>query len=185
MTSQHLSDEAVAAFADGVLSGHARDRAARHLSGCPECTHAVAVQREAVWALRAAPAPSLPVGLVDRLRSVPITTPVTNVPSAFDEHGSALLSTFMPMTAAALVPHRADGRATVGSPARTEAHRLRPIAVTAMAVAAAGLLAVGSDFQARSAPAPATGQFTGFVQGGSSGSGAGVLPANARVRIGP
>ena len=185
MSSQHLSDEAVAAFADGVLSGHARDRAARHLSGCPECAHAVAVQREAVWALRAAPAPSLPVGLVDRLRSVPITTPVTNIPSAFDEHGSALLSTFMPMSAAALVPSRPSGGAGVASAVRTEAHRLRPIAVTAMAVAAAGLLAVGSDFQASSSPAPVTGQFTGFVQNATPGSGATVIPANARVRTAP
>lgn len=181
MSSQHLSDEAVAAFADGVLSGHARDRAARHASGCPECAHAVAVQREAVWALRAAPAPSLPIGLVDRLRSVPITTPVTNIPSAFDEDGSALLSTYMPMTAAALVPSRPATKPA----ARAETHRLRPIAVTAMAVAAAGLLAVGSDFQASSAPAPATGQFTGFVQSGTSGSGGAVVPAGARVRIAP
>ena len=37
MRPQHLSDEAVAAFADGVLSGHARERAARHLNECPEC----------------------------------------------------------------------------------------------------------------------------------------------------
>jgi len=39
VNSQHLSDEALAAFADGVLSGHARDRATRHAAGCPECAH--------------------------------------------------------------------------------------------------------------------------------------------------
>lgn len=180
MSSQHLSDEAVAAFADGVLSGHARDRASRHAAGCPECAHAVKVQREAVWVLRAAPAPSLPVGLVDRLRAVPITTTITRVPSAFDEHGSALLATFMPMTAAALVP---AARAST-SPARTDVRRLRPIAVTAAAVAAAGLLAVGSDFQAHSTPAPSTGHFTGFVQNGTAGSPS-IVPANARLRTGP
>ncbi|MDT4947566.1 MAG: hypothetical protein QOJ37_161, partial [Pseudonocardiales bacterium] len=44
MNPQHLSDEAVAAFADGVLSGHARERATRHAAACPECAHAVKVQ---------------------------------------------------------------------------------------------------------------------------------------------
>ena len=71
---QHLSDEAVAAFADGFLGAGARSRATRHVSGCAECAHAVAVQREAAWALRSAVAPAPPLGLLDRLRSVPSTT---------------------------------------------------------------------------------------------------------------
>lgn len=100
----HLSDEAVAAFADGVLSGHARERASRHLLACPECAHAVAVQREAVWALRAAPAPSLPTHLVDRLRSVPTTTPLGSVPAAMSQDGSAMFAAFGSMGSAALVP---------------------------------------------------------------------------------
>ena len=104
MTTQHLSDEAIAAFADGVLSGHARDRASRHAGKCPECAHAVAVQREAVWALRAAPAPALPLGLMDRLRSVPATTPIQNVPAALAPDGSAMFAAFGKMGAAALVP---------------------------------------------------------------------------------
>src|SRR5437762_1175129 len=37
MSPQHLSDEAVAAFADGVLNGHAHERAARHINSCDEC----------------------------------------------------------------------------------------------------------------------------------------------------
>ena len=49
---QHLSDEAVAAFADGYLRAVARNRAARHLAECAECAHSVAVQREAACALR-------------------------------------------------------------------------------------------------------------------------------------
>jgi anti-sigma factor RsiW len=67
---EHLSDEAVAAFADGALADGARARAARHVAECAECAHAVAVQREAVWALRAAPAPALPGDLLERLRAV-------------------------------------------------------------------------------------------------------------------
>ena len=70
MSSQHLSDEAVAAAADGVLTRQARDRAARHLAECTECAQAVRVQREAAWALRTAPIPALPTELLDRLRTV-------------------------------------------------------------------------------------------------------------------
>ncbi|MDT4957364.1 MAG: hypothetical protein QOD31_1163 [Pseudonocardiales bacterium] len=139
MSSQHLSDEAVAAFADGVLSGHARDRASKHSSGCPECAYAVAVQREAVWALRAAPAPPLPSGLLDRLRSVPTTTPINVVPTTIGPDGSAMFAAFGTMTPAALVaPKREDGRQ----------HRVSPILLAAAAVAAASLFAVSSTGQA-------------------------------------
>jgi hypothetical protein len=144
VSSQHLSDEAVAAFADGVLSGHARDRAARHAAGCAECTYAVAVQREAVWALRAAPAPSLPSGLLDRLRSVPSNTPINVSPSVMAPDGSAMFAAFGTMTAAAIVPPRRDDSTRT----ETRARRVRPMVVTAAAVAAAGAVAVGSTGQA-------------------------------------
>jgi len=106
MSSQHLSDEAVAAFADGVLRGNACDRASRHVAGCPECAYAVAVQREAIWALRSAPAPPLPSGLLDRLREVPMITPIESVPSVVDRDGRPGFATFMPMMAAAFLPPR-------------------------------------------------------------------------------
>jgi len=108
----HLSDEAIAAFADGVLRGAARERAARHTTGCPECAFAVAVQREAVWALRTAPAPSLPSTLIDRLREVPETTPIAApaTPSALGPDGSAMFAAFGSLGAAALVPQRAPGQ---------------------------------------------------------------------------
>ncbi len=102
MKAQHLSDEAVAACADGVLSGHASDRAMRHVHECAECAQAVRVQREAVFALRAAPPPALPAGLASRLLSVPQTTPIETLPTAIDDDGTPLLATFAPM--AALVP---------------------------------------------------------------------------------
>ncbi len=90
----HLSDEAVAAFADGMLGSGARARAARHVSECPECAHAVAVQREAVWALRAAPAPSLPTGLLDRLSALPSTTTLRPNPVQLAPDGSAVFPAF-------------------------------------------------------------------------------------------
>lgn len=96
--AQHLSDEAVAAYADGVLGSTARARADRHLGECAECRYAVAVQREATWALRAAPAPSLPTGLLDRLRAVPATTPLEGPfggpPLAIGADGTAAFATF-------------------------------------------------------------------------------------------
>jgi anti-sigma factor RsiW len=165
VSSQHLSDEAVAAFADGVLAGVARDRASKHSAGCPECAYAVAIQREAVWALRAAPAPPLPIGLLDRLRSVPSTTPINVVPTTIGPDGSTMFATFETMASAALVPpKRDDGR-----------HRVSPIVLAAAAVAAASLFAVGSTGQTsaqkwkpmRSGPGTVTP--AGFVQPDSSG----------------
>jgi hypothetical protein len=143
VSSQHLSDEAVAAFADGVLTGHARERATRHTAGCPECAHAVKVQREAAWALRAAAAPSMPIGLLDRLREVPHSTPITTLPTAIGPDGSTMLSTFAPM--AAFVPSSA-GRSS---------HRTRPIVTTAAIIALAGALTAGSV--AHQSAAPGTG----------------------------
>lgn len=136
MNVQHLSDEAIAAFADGVLCGHARERASRHTASCPECAQAVAVQREAVWALRAAPAPALPTGLLDRLRDVPASTPIRVVPTVLAPDGEPMFAAFGTMASAALVPQSVK-------PAGPRS-RIRPIAATAMSVAAIGVLAVGS-----------------------------------------
>jgi anti-sigma factor RsiW len=108
MSPQHLSDEAVAAFADGVLNGHARERAARHINACDECRQAVKVQREAVWALRSAGAPAMPSDLVDRLRTVPLTTPIPTLPAAIDRDGTPMLSAMAPM--AAFVPDQSPAR---------------------------------------------------------------------------
>ncbi|TAM83045.1 MAG: hypothetical protein EPN43_13305 [Jatrophihabitans sp.] len=148
LSAQHLSDEAVAAFADDVLTGSARQRAGRHCQECPECRYAVAVQREAVWALRAAPAPALPTGLVDRLRALPVTTPLQTLPTALTPDGTTVLATtsrpglFAP--AAALVP---------GPPAPGAA-RSRHFAVAVVAAAAVGLLAAGSAQATSGSSAP-------------------------------
>ena len=135
MREQHLSDEAIAAYADGVLARHPRERASRHTGSCAECARAVAMQREAVWALRAAPAPTLPLGLLDRLRDVPATTPIRTVPSAVGPDGSTMFSSFGSMATAALVPPQIPSR-------RTRA--VRPFALTTAVVAVASVLVVGS-----------------------------------------
>jgi hypothetical protein len=107
LRSQHLSDEAVAALADDVLRGHARQRARRHIEVCAECNAAVEIQREAVSALQSAPDPSVPTTLLDRLRAVPATTPIRQVPTHVDEQGTAMFAAF---GAAALVPVRQPRR---------------------------------------------------------------------------
>jgi anti-sigma factor RsiW len=124
MMQSHLSDEAIAAFADGVLRGSARERARRHISSCAECAYAVAVQREAVWALRAAPAPPLPTDLIDRLRSVALTTPIENIPSGLSPDGSAMFGAFGGLGAAAFIaPAKSPRRTQDGKSERPAAER--------------------------------------------------------------
>ena len=108
---QHLSDEAVAAYADGVLRGHARDRAAKHIDTCSECRTAVRVQREAALALRAACSPTPPSELLDKLRTVPLTTPLPTLPTTMAPDGTTMLSTFAPMAAFAPSPAPRPSRA--------------------------------------------------------------------------
>ena len=69
----HLSEDALAAYVDGILSPAADERAAKHLRSCAECRTAVDVEREAKALLGAAPDPSPPAGLMARLLDVPMT----------------------------------------------------------------------------------------------------------------
>jgi anti-sigma factor RsiW len=139
LSVQHLSDEALAAFADGVLSPGARGRAERHIAECPECAHSVAEQRAAVWALRAAPAPSLPGGLLDRLRQLPSTTDLPSSPLALAPDGSAVFPSFgMPAGRHTTVFSRLM---PMSQPAR---RRSQHVALVTAAVALVTLGAVGS-----------------------------------------
>jgi hypothetical protein len=146
LPAQHLSDEAVAAFADGALGNGARARAARHVGECPECAHAVAVQREAVWALRAAPAPTLPGDLLERLRAVPSTTPLSGLPIALDDDGSAVFPAFG--TAAFVEPSP-----PTSAPAE---RRSRPYGLLTAAAAVLALGAVGGTVVSTSSAGPST-----------------------------
>lgn len=123
---QHLSDEAVAAFADGMLGVSAQNRAVRHIDQCPECALAIDEQRAAVSALRAAPAPALPAGLLERLRAVPVTTPLTPTTMALAPDGSAVFPAFGTTTAS---PAQRSGAPTAaGESVRRHEFHL-PIAV--------------------------------------------------------
>jgi anti-sigma factor RsiW len=150
LPAQHLSDEAVAAFADGALGNGARARAARHVADCPECAHAVAVQREAVWALRAAPAPTLPGGLLERLRAVPSTTPLSGRPIAVDDDGAAVFPAFG--TAAFVEPVAAP----IVPPVAPTERRSRPYGLLTAAAAMVALGAVGGTVASTSSAGPST-----------------------------
>lgn len=162
---QHLSDEAVAAFADGALGATARSRAARHIAECSECANAVAVQREAVFALRAATVPSLPGGLLDRLRAVPTTTPLSQRPLALDPHGSAVFPAFGTDAAGRADPETAPpippAQAPMGAIRRHRPYGLLTAAAAVVALGAAGVALAGSGEGGGSGtttvPAPAAG----------------------------
>jgi len=86
----HLSEDAVAAYADGVLSPAAMVRAEKHCAECADCAQAVRGQREAVLMLRTAATPSLPSGLLDRLTNLPTSDdlpPSRGLPTAMGADG--------------------------------------------------------------------------------------------------
>jgi len=150
LPAQHLSDEAVAAFADGALGSSARHRAARHLAECAECSNAVAVQREAVWALRSAVAPSLPCGLLDRLRAVPSTTPLNQRPLALDPDGSAVFAAF---GTAVIEPEAPPSHTPMSVDRRHRPYGLLTAAAAVVAFGAAGFAVASTGAAGRGVPA--------------------------------
>ena len=104
----HLSEDAVAAFADGVLSPSATVRARRHCAECTECAEAVRGQREAAMMLRAAGAPALPAGLLDRLAGLPMSAqlppPPSGLPTTIDADGVPVFVAYQPGRKVGVVP---------------------------------------------------------------------------------
>src|SRR6185437_11345318 len=96
----HLSEDAVAAFADGRLSPSATARARKHCAECAECAEAVRGQREAAMLLRTASAPSLPAGLLDRLAGLPMSAqlppPLSGLPTTLDSNGVPVFVAYQP-----------------------------------------------------------------------------------------
>lgn len=73
--SHHLNLDAIVAFADGEMPLVAYQRAAAHVSRCPECDGEVNQQLAARSWLRAAGAPCMPPSLLDSLKSIPVAVP--------------------------------------------------------------------------------------------------------------
>jgi hypothetical protein len=75
-STEHLSIEAVAAFADGELRMNAHLRAAHHISLCAQCAAEVDAQRQARTALRDSCPINIPSTLLGMLSQIP-HAPVT------------------------------------------------------------------------------------------------------------
>lgn len=79
----HLTLDAVVAYADGEMPLVSYQRAAAHLALCPQCDAEVRAQMTARSWLRAAQAPAMPSSLLDSLRSIPVALPA---PAASEAH---------------------------------------------------------------------------------------------------
>ncbi|HST50212.1 hypothetical protein [Jatrophihabitans sp.] len=171
----HLSEDAVAAFADGVLSASAASRARRHCAECAECADAIRVQREAAMLLRTAQAPTLPSGLLDRLAGLPMSTPLPppcgGLPTVLGADGTPVFVAHDVHKARMAGEHPDDGPATdAGRPA----HRRGALPVTVLASAAA-VVAAGtfgghvSTLASSNRPIPAgAAQVAGALTGGQN-----------------
>jgi hypothetical protein len=82
-STEHLSTEAIAAFADGELRMTAHLRAAHHLSLCAECALEVDTQRQAREVLRDSCPVSMPSSLLGLLSQIPHHSPV-DAPESVD-----------------------------------------------------------------------------------------------------
>lgn len=72
---EHLTLDAIVAFADGEMAMLPYQRAGAHLARCPRCSAEVAEQQLARQWLRTAQAPRMPSGLLASLRSIPVAAP--------------------------------------------------------------------------------------------------------------
>lgn len=86
--TEHLSSEAVAAFADERLPTAARDRALKHLGQCPECMDALQVQRSARYALRHSGPIRMPGNLAERLAHIAEESPQCGTAPGSTDDGS-------------------------------------------------------------------------------------------------
>jgi len=86
-STDHLSTEAVAAYADGELLMKAHLRAASHLSQCPQCAAEVDAQMQARAALRDSRPVTMPSTLMGLLAQIPQSTPEDPESPEDDEPG--------------------------------------------------------------------------------------------------
>jgi hypothetical protein len=91
----HLSLDAIVAFADGEMSMVSYQRAGAHVARCAQCENEVNQQVAARSWLRSAEAPAMPLSLLDSLRSIPVAMPAEHpldgaavhpVPGRPDDH---------------------------------------------------------------------------------------------------
>ncbi len=135
----HLSLDAVVAYADGEMSMTAYQRAAAHLVRCGPCAADVAEQTAASHYLRGAQVPTMPSSLFAALTSIPIAVPVTPAPSdpwspPGDAHPATGRSRRFRLGAGALVAGIAVGAVMVAATGDTPADPAGPPPVDRTAV---------------------------------------------------
>ena len=86
-STEHLSIEAVAAYADGELPMKAYLRAAHHLSLCAQCAGEVDDQGEARAVLRDSQPVNMPSGLMGLLSQIPQSAPDEPAPFSSEFNG--------------------------------------------------------------------------------------------------
>ena len=194
----HLSEDAVAAFADGVLSDTAAARARKHCSECTECAQAVRVQRETAMMLRTASSPTMPAGLLDRLTHLPMSAPMPPPHSRPADHARSRWHSGLrgPQPAVAQAPGRGRSRPRrtprpgqdqqgrdqyrgQDRPQPNNHHRrtLLPVGILAASAAVVAAGTIGSNVTA--APTPTESAAAGR---GPAGGQHGVLPASVQSR---
>jgi anti-sigma factor RsiW len=72
----HLNLDAIVAYADGEMSLVAYQRASVHLERCRQCSAEVREQQSARSWLRSAGSPTMPLSLLDALKSIPSAAPM-------------------------------------------------------------------------------------------------------------
>lgn len=192
----HLSEDAVAAFADGVLSTAAASRARRHCAECAECADAVRGQREAAMMLRAAQAPPLPSGLLDRLAGLPMSAPLPpprgGLPTVLGADGNPVFVAHDVHKASEAGPPKPPEPPAQAQTRHTHRRAALPVTVlaSAAAVVAAGTfgghvstLAAAANRQAPSGAANAAGSLAGG-QGSVLGPGSQLAGAGALLPAG-
>ena len=139
----HLTLDAVVAYADGEMPLVAYQRAAAHVARCPQCDAEVRAQLVARSWLRSAETPAMPTSLLDTLRSIPVALPAADPAPAGDPLTTADRSTLPSHPAA-------GGHGTLPAHARS-AHRARRFRFLGTGALVAGLT-VGVLVGAESAP---------------------------------
>lgn len=154
----HLSLDAVVAFADGEMSLIAFQRAAAHVAQCQDCATEVAEQTSARQQLRSAACPSIPTGLLDALRSIPVALPATPPPGGVSRDATTGRATrSAPITADRADLHQRPGAGSRGHSSRGRGFRLGAGAIVAglaVGAIAAAAIAERSDPPAHPSTTP-------------------------------
>jgi hypothetical protein len=170
LPEQHLSEDALAAYVDGILSHTADERAAKHLRTCAECRAAVDAEREAKALLGATPDPTLPAGLLAKLLDVPMTADIGSTDQTLAIEGdklgwstsdSKVMERRVTTAPARPRPSARPGGATRPAGRSTRSRRARRGLAVSLAGLAFGVIATAASTSANSAAPARPGEVPG------------------------